>query len=557
MDAGADVPEDAGPAPITVADKLDVLFVVDNSPTGDEVHPALSATVPYFLDRLVNPRCVNGLGQIVDDPPSLDAPCERGVRDFAPLADVHLAVVSTSLGGHGADTCSPASANHHPDQDDKGRLLTRNAAGGVVPSYEGLGFLAWDPDRANVPPGDDDLPTLQAKLREIVEGVGGRGCGFESQLETFYRFLIDPNPYSEIVVESGSARLVGTDTVLLEQRAAFLRPDSAVLVVLVSDEDDCSTRDGGQYFYANQSLDGDTPYHLPRARDECAADPDDACCASCGQVPPPGCPPSASCTLPPYSDVEDPVTLRCFDQKRRFGLDFLQPISRYHDALTASDVADRDGQIAANPLFVGNRSPQLVVLTAFAGVPWPDIAIAATNVGAGYLPNVEIPYERILRDQDTGAAPEDPLMWASREPRSGASPVTGDALAPTSAPLPDANPINGHEHAMPDELQYACIYPLSAPEACAQDECECTGADAAGSNPICQDPQTGAYGDVQFFGRAAPATRQLSLLQRLGPQGVLASICTAPETDPTSDSFAYKPAVDAVARALHRRLVPY
>ncbi len=37
---------------------------------------------------------------------------------------------------------------------------------------------------------------------------------------------------------------------------------------------------------------GGGAFHLPRARSECAANPSDACCASCSQATPPGCPAS-------------------------------------------------------------------------------------------------------------------------------------------------------------------------------------------------------------------------------------------------------------------------
>ena len=554
VDAGEQPDVDAGPEPITESEKLDVLFVIDNTLTAHPAHETLARTIPYFLDRLVNPRCANGLGQIVDEP-APNQPCALGVRDFAPVADLHVGIVSSSIGGHGADTCSPAAMNFNPQQNDGANLLTRNDAGGVVPTYEGLGFLAWDPEQKRSPPGDSDPQSFVAKLQEMIGGVGNQGCGFEAHLESFYRFLVEPNPYDQIVVEGGEATLVGTDKTLLEQRAAFLRPDSVLLIVVLADEDDCSTRDGGVNWLSMQTFQNGGSYHLPRPRDECAIDPEDECCASCGQNPPPaGCPPSPGCQLGSLTAEEDPAPLRCFDQKRRFGLDFLYPVERYVDGLNEPEVADRDGEIVANPLFVAGRTHRLVLLAGIVGVPWQDIANAPTNLAAGFVPGPDVVWDRIVGT--FGDPPEDPLMVPSLAPRGGSHPITGDELAPPNATSPQANPINGHEHQVPNELQYACIYRLETPRLCVDATCECTTAQEFTTNPVCQE-DSGAYGTTQRFGRATPATRALRVIQALGPQGTVASLCTEPVFSTAEPAFGYKPAVDALVRALRGRLVPF
>ena len=309
-DAGADAdagvePDDAGPPPVEDSDKVDLLLVVDNSRNLETAQALLADTIPYLLGRLVNPPCVNGLGNVVAEPPSPSSPCPLGKRDFPPLTNFHVAVISTSLGGHGADVCGPQSVTFEPPMNDAAHLLTRSLAGGVIPTYQNLGFLAWDPGQERTPPGDGDVATLGAKLVEIVRGVGRDGCGFESQLESIYRFLVDPEPPAQIVVENGLATPVGVDPIVIQQRQDFLRPDSLVAVVLVTDENDCSTREGGQYYLSNVGLGGDgQPFHLPRARSECVADPSDPCCASCGQAAPQGCPDPAfdpKCQIPPMT----------------------------------------------------------------------------------------------------------------------------------------------------------------------------------------------------------------------------------------------------------------
>ncbi len=550
VDAGEDPEPEPEPELLTESDKLDVLFVIDNTAPATFAHQALTKTLPYLIDRLLEPRCVNGLGQLVDAP-IMGATCAVGKRDFAPLRDIHIGVISTSLGGRGADTCSPASPSFRPEQDDGARLLSRAAGSGQVPTYDGLGFLVWDPDQNADPPGDSDRDGFEAKLVEIVNGVGGRGCGFEAPLEAFYRFLIEPSPYERITVVNDVAVPSGVDQVLLEQRAAFLRPDSAVLVVLITDEDDCSILDGGGNYFVAQASAGGGLFHLPRPRSECATAPDDRCCVSCGAATPAGCPEDPTCALGPLSAAEDPINLRCFDQKRRFGIDFLYPIERYVEGLTAPRVATYDGSEAENPLFRERRSPSMITIAAITGVPWQDIAISSQSPGAGYVPTAELDWDRVLGD-GTGP-PGDPLMLPSRTPRTGTHPVTGEALAPPDAPSPNANTINGHEHLLDAELQYACIYPLAQALLCEDDTCECAPATQLG-NPVCQNDD-GSYGAIQRFGRATPGTRQLRLLQALPTTSALASICTTDDFNPSSPAFAFKPAVDTILRTLRRSLV--
>ncbi|MFT3771147.1 MAG: hypothetical protein QM820_37505 [Minicystis sp.] len=558
-DAGEDAAPvvDAGAPPIEKADKVDILFVVDNSPNTDSFHDLLASSIPYLVDRLTHPACVNGLGNVVATTPDSAIPCPVGVREFTPRADVHLAVISTSLGGHGADICSPTHPSWDPAQDDAAHLLTRDPGGGVVATYQDKGFLAWDPAQKLSPPGDGDPAAVSVKLMNMIQGTGAAGCGFESQLESVYRFLVDPEPYASIPIVDGNATPTGVDATVLQQRADFLRPDSAVLVVLVTDENDCSTRDGSQYYFSNQGTEPQNPskiFHLPRARSACAKNPDDPCCASCGQATPDGCLPAsadAACNAPPFDAVEDPVNLRCFDQKRRFGIDFLQPIERYTRGLTEATIPTRDGSLVDNPLFTGNRSPKLVMMTGIVGVPWQDVAKEPKALSTGYKTASEIDWSLVIGDPEKGTPPADPLMIESIDPRTGSNPPTGAPLTPPGSG-PMSNPINGHERAIPahDDLQYACIYPRLAPKACSMAACECS---LPAGNPLCQNPD-GSYSTTQSFGKALPGTRELRLLRSLGEQATVASVCAAASADSAQPTFGYKPAIDAALRMLRLRL---
>lgn len=550
---------DAGVPLVEVSEQVDFLLVVDNSRNLEDAQDLLAKTLPYLLGRIAKPACVNGLGNVVADTLGATDPCPVGEREMDPLTDVHIGVISTSLGGHGADVCSPASPAFKLGNNDAAHLLTRSTTGEPIPTYQNAGFLAWDPGQAKTPPGESDLTTFRTKLVEMVGGVGTTGCGFESQLESIYRFLVDPEPYASIEVQSGKAVPSGVDSVLLAQRAAFLRPESAVVVVLLTDENDCSTIESGQYWLSNQSTDPAAGglFHLPRARAVCAAAPDDPCCASCGQPTPTGCSPTASdpsCVLGPLTSAEDPINLRCFDQKRRFGVDFLYPVERYVEALRSPTVPRRDGAAVPNPLFTARRSPSLVMLAGIVGVPWQDIAIDASVLATGYRPAREIDWAAVVGDPATKAPPTDPLMIESIGPRAGTSPATGATLAPPGSSYL-ANPVNGHERLVPagDDLQYACIYPLATPKPCADaSTCDC-GPDAFDGDPICQ-ASDGTYGPVKRFARAVPGTRVLRVLAGLGDQAVVASVCAQNVDDTQASTFAYRPAVDAIMRALRLRV---
>jgi hypothetical protein len=562
-DAGSDASHtqlpDAGPGPIESASKIDLLLVVDNTASLDLSHELLAQTLPYLLRRLVRPPCVNGLGNVVADPADVSAPCAVGVRDFAPITDFHVALVTTSLGGHGADTCSPTGPAWNPTQNDAAHLITRGPGGEVVPTYGNHGFLAWDPAQKMSPPGENDLAAVTQKMQEIVRGAGTKGCGFEAPLESAYRFLVDPQPSASIVLQNGAAVPQGIDDLLLEQRRDFLRPDSQLVVLVLTDENDCSTREGGQFYLANQSSMGSGPFHLPRARSECAKSPEGACCASCGGATPAGCPPTASdpeCLKGPLTIADDPINLRCFDQKRRFGIDFLYPVDRYTKGFSEATIADAQGNVVTNPIFAGGRTPGLVVFGAIVGVPWQDVAEDPKSIAKGLLPGSEIDWSLVVGDPTTGAPPSDPLMVESIAPRMGANPPTGDALASPSAATPLANPINGHERLITEgnDLQFACIYPRPTPKDCSVDpQCDCQGADIA-TNPLCQ-AQDGSYAAIQRAHRALPGTRLLRVVQGLGAQGMAASICAANSDQPAVPTFGYKPAVDALLHTARRTLV--
>ena len=532
-------------------DKLDVLLVIDNSRSMADKQAILGDTVSDLVTYFSNPRCVDMNGVAQGQPATPNDPCPSGqTRQFKPLQDIHFAVMTSSLGGLGSDACA---GNGSPSENDQGRLIDRSGTGQgdpPVPTHQNLGFLAWSPN------GD-----TESSLAQIINGAGEVGCGYESTLEAWYRFLVDPLPYDSITLSMNTALLNGTDNVILQQRADFLRPDSTLMIMMVSDENDCSTRAGGQFFFARQIFQPgtNTPYHLPPPRAACAIDPNDPCCRSCGQAPGAGCDTSNDNCSSPLPNIDDNINLRCFDQKRRFGIDFLWPIDRYATGLSATMVPDHMGAMHANPLFTGSRTPAEVFVTSLVGVPFQDVARRDLNgtpdITQGLMSAAELTatntWDVIVGDPANDVDATDPHMVESYDPRSGSNPITGDMLQPPGSAFL-ADPINGHEFtiAQRDDLQYACIFPLDTPRDCSmpgQSGCDCT--DPSNDKPVCQDPQTNAFGTTQYYAKAYPGRRHLQLMQTMGNQGIVGSICPAQLSDPALTTFGYRPTLAAMADA--------
>src|SRR5262245_43165932 len=81
-DAGVDAGEGGrAEPPLTKSDKVDIVLVVDNTKNLEVAHDLFADTVPYLLDRLANPACVNGLGNVVATV-APGEPCPIGERDF-------------------------------------------------------------------------------------------------------------------------------------------------------------------------------------------------------------------------------------------------------------------------------------------------------------------------------------------------------------------------------------------------------------------------------------------------------------------------------------------
>ena len=189
---------------------LDVLFVVDNSNSMTEEQESFAAELPRFVRVL-------STGDLSGD----------GTPDFTPPSSVHFGVVTSDMGtgGFTVPTCID------PNFGDDGILRTRGntARAGCMATYPS--FLSFTPGSGS--------PDALANDVACVAQMGTGGCGFEQQLEAMLK-AVTPS-------SSGVSFVMGTTGHADRENAGFLRDDSMLAVIVLSDEEDCSAADPELY----------------------------------------------------------------------------------------------------------------------------------------------------------------------------------------------------------------------------------------------------------------------------------------------------------------------
>ncbi len=187
---------DSGCTPRT--DRLDLLLVVDDSGSMTEEQVSFALELPRFLNALVT-----------------------GVRPDGttaePVTDIHVGVVSTDMGIGGASviTCED------PDGDD-GILQTATDMSGCPAMHPP--FLAFRG-------GDTSEFVARASC---ASSLGTSGCGFEQPLEAMLKALTPST--SPVTFAEGAGHADGAN-------AGFRRAGAALLVIVLTDEEDCSALD--------------------------------------------------------------------------------------------------------------------------------------------------------------------------------------------------------------------------------------------------------------------------------------------------------------------------
>lgn len=283
---------------------------------------------------------------------------ERAEPLVATWGSVHLATVTTDLGAGDLQLggCRPGG--------DRATLRAVGAAAagcpGVRGSGDGSGYLDLDfsTGKTNLAGG-----TIAAALACAVN-AGTAGCAFEQPLEAARRALLDHLP-------GGSAAADG-----------FLRPDALLLVLFVTDEDDCSASAdaGGLFDPRGGSLGPLTSFRCPMAGLRSGLPP-----RPLPRSPSGGPLPMISATA--AGPLESPQT--------------------YLDLFTAPGALKADANDVLLAAFSGPAEPVEVVAAPLALEPGPDPAGPACDGGATCAP--------ALRHGCVAAA--DPSRFADPAPR--------------------------------------------------------------------------------------------------------------------------------------------
>jgi hypothetical protein len=245
--AAGSIPDAGTPCANTPIDKLDLLFMIDNSNSMADKQASLRAQFPKLVSILTSGRRFDG------DP-----------NPFPAVKDLHVGVVTSDMGLPGVNF-GPA-ANCGSDGGDDGKLQHSPHGDGCAAQYPSfLSYAAMNGD-----------PAQFANDFACIAAVGTGGCGYEQQLEAPLKALwpsvfkdakgnvVTPNPIMFLATTPQGTLGRGDLPAAQGGNAGFLRNDPAqglslIAIIVVTDEDDCSSRTT-DYLKPTSQYPQDSPY---------------------------------------------------------------------------------------------------------------------------------------------------------------------------------------------------------------------------------------------------------------------------------------------------------
>jgi len=216
-------------------DEVDLLFVIDDSNSMEKEQETLARALPALVTSLA----AGEISEMRDGQKVV-------IRSFTPVKSLHLGVVSSDMGANGVDEVTDLKgcgidAIDKPKRThgDDGLLLNTPSAKDDTCAQPDDAYLRFD--------AATDSPEMLGKSFGCITRLGTSGCGFEQQLEAMWKALA---PASD---RSFSRQTAGHGDA---ENAGFLREDSVVAVIQVSDEEDCSIPDSASALF-NPSVQGD------------------------------------------------------------------------------------------------------------------------------------------------------------------------------------------------------------------------------------------------------------------------------------------------------------
>jgi hypothetical protein len=204
----------------TGVDKVDLLFMIDNSGSMSEEQKNIAKELPRLVQILTS-------GDLQDG---------GSAKDFQPVSSLQLGVISSDMGTDGAYPLCKG------DGDD-GILINKVTASTYADcagnDFGTSSYLAYSPEDSKKKP--EEIATTFG----CVAALGTKGCGFEQQLEAVYKALA---PSTATGFVSGKAHGTG-------KNKGFVRDDAVLAVILVTDEEDCSITKEGHYLFDPGSKD--------------------------------------------------------------------------------------------------------------------------------------------------------------------------------------------------------------------------------------------------------------------------------------------------------------
>jgi hypothetical protein len=184
--------------PVSTNRNVDILFLIDNSSSTSDKQNVLAANFPVFINVL---QAIPG-----------------------GLPNVHIGVASSDVG------VPPYTQEQCSGTGDHG-LLQNTAHGSCPVPNAGARFIS----DITLPNNTHQINYPSGQLSQTfscIARLGATGCGFEQHLEGMKEALDGSNP----------------------ENAGFLRDDAYLAVIVLADEDDCSSRDNA-IFDPNPQLD--------------------------------------------------------------------------------------------------------------------------------------------------------------------------------------------------------------------------------------------------------------------------------------------------------------
>jgi hypothetical protein len=216
LDAGPSTTVDAGASPDTPmvppsSRKLDLVFVIDNSPSMGPKIAKLQSQFPSLIESLQDPT--QGIG----------------------LPDLRVGIIDSDLGtmsAYSSTNCSPNDSNGNSIFGDQGKFQMRDASKCGVTDSKAL-WLEYAQGA-----GTNFTGPIGAVFACLAGNLGTIGCGIEHTLQAAEFALV-------------------ADGLGNQAQRAMLRPEASLGLVFLTDEDDCSAAMNDSMFGDKAELRGE------------------------------------------------------------------------------------------------------------------------------------------------------------------------------------------------------------------------------------------------------------------------------------------------------------